>query len=54
MAIRNKPRDAAVFGIDLGKNLFHVCGLDAAGIPVQRATFRNPPARATAVTGLIS
>ena len=41
MAIRNKPRDAAVFGIDLGKNLFHVCGLDAAGTPVQRATFRR-------------
>lgn len=41
MAIRNKPRDAAVFGIDLGKNLFHVCGLDAAGNPVQRATFRR-------------
>ncbi len=27
MTIRNKPRDAAVFGVDLGKNLFHVCGL---------------------------
>jgi len=41
MTIRNKPRDAAVFGIDLGKNLFHVCGLDAAGRPIQRATFRR-------------
>lgn len=40
MTIRNKPRDAAVFGIDLGKNLFPVCGLDAAGAPIQRATFR--------------
>ncbi len=41
MTIRNKPRDAAVFGVDLGKNLFHVCGLDAAGAPIQRATFRR-------------
>ena len=41
MAIRNKPHDAAVFGIDLGKNLFHDCGLDAAGTQVQRATFRR-------------
>jgi transposase len=30
-----------VFGVDLGKNLFHVCGLDAVGAPVQRATFRR-------------
>ena len=22
--IRNAPRDAAVFGVDLGKNVFHV------------------------------
>ncbi len=41
MTIRNKPRDVAVFGIDLGKNLFHVCGLDATGAPIQRATFRR-------------
>lgn len=41
MTIRNKPRDAAVFGVDLGKNVFHVCGLDAAGTPIQRATFRR-------------
>lgn len=41
MTIRNKPRDAAVFGVDLGKNLFHVCGLDATGAPIQRATFRR-------------
>ncbi len=41
MTIRNRPRDAAVFGVDLGKNLFHVCGLDAAGAPIQRATFRR-------------
>jgi hypothetical protein len=41
MTIRNKPRDAAVFGVDLGKSLFHVCGLDAAGAPIQKATFRR-------------
>lgn len=41
MTIRNKPRDAAVFGVDIGKNVFHVCGLDASGSPVQRASFRR-------------
>src|SRR5579875_2898108 len=39
--MRNKPRDAAVFGIDIGKNVFHVCGLDGSGSPVQRASFRR-------------
>jgi hypothetical protein len=28
--IRNAPRDAAVFGVDLGKNIFHIVGLDMA------------------------
>jgi transposase len=32
--MRNKPRGAAVYGIDLGKNLFHVVGTDAEGRPV--------------------
>lgn len=41
MAIRNKPCDASVFGVDIGKNVFHVVGLDAAGKPIQRATFRR-------------
>ena len=41
MSIRNKPREAAVFGVDIGKNVFHVVGLDAAGQPIQRATFRR-------------
>ncbi len=27
----NKPRGAAVYGVDLGKNLFHVVGVDTAG-----------------------
>lgn len=40
MTIRNKHRDAAVFGIDIGKTLFHVVGLDATGAPIQKATFR--------------
>lgn len=41
MSLRNTPRDAAVFGIDIGKNVFHVVGLDRAGAPIQRATFRR-------------
>ena len=41
MTQRNKPRNAAVFGIDIGKNVFHVVGVDAAGVPIQRATFRR-------------
>jgi hypothetical protein len=39
--IRNAPKEAAVFGVDLGKNLFHVVGLDARGSVVQRAKFRR-------------
>jgi transposase len=30
-----------VFGIDIGKNLFHVVGLDGSGTPLQKATFRR-------------
>jgi transposase len=41
MHMRNKPREAAVIGVDIGKNLFHVVGLDATGAPVQKATFRR-------------
>jgi transposase len=41
MTVRNKPRPAAVFGVDIGKNLFHVVGLDAGGNPIQKATFRR-------------
>lgn len=36
--MRNKPAGAAVYGIDLGKNTFHVNGVDANGHPVQRVT----------------
>lgn len=41
MSIRNQPRDAAVFGIDIGKTVFHVVGLDAAHAPIQNARFRR-------------
>lgn len=39
--IRNAPRDAAVFGVDLGKNIFHVVGLDVRGAVLQRVKFRR-------------
>lgn len=39
--IRNKSRGAAVYGVDLGKNLFHVVGVDAAGQVIQKAKFRR-------------
>jgi transposase len=39
--LRDKPRDATVYGVDIGKNLFHLVGLDGSGQPVQRATFRR-------------
>ncbi len=41
MTQRNKPRDAAVFRIDIGKNTSDVVGLDGTGAPIQRATFRR-------------
>lgn len=36
--MRNKPVGAATYGIDLGKNTFHIVGIDASGCPVQRVT----------------
>jgi transposase len=39
--LRNKPHPAAVFGVDIGKNVFHVVGADAAGAVVQKAKFRR-------------
>jgi transposase len=39
--LRNAPRDAAVYGVDLGKTLFHVVGLDDNGTVVQRVKFRR-------------
>jgi transposase len=41
MTIRNQPRDAAVYGVDIGKNVFHVVGVDATGNPVQKVTLRR-------------
>ncbi|WIW50362.1 IS110 family transposase (plasmid) [Bradyrhizobium sp. 62B] len=41
MADRNLPRPAAVNGIDIGKNLFHVVGLSCDGTPVQKVRFRR-------------
>jgi transposase len=41
MGMRNQPRPANAFGIDIGKNIFHVVGLDAAGKPIQKASFRR-------------
>jgi transposase len=39
--IRNTPRGATVYGIDLGKNIFHVVGTDPTGNVVQRLKFRR-------------
>ncbi|HEX6609831.1 MAG TPA: IS110 family transposase [Hyphomicrobiaceae bacterium] len=41
MTVRNIPRPAAVFGIDIGKIVFHVVGLDQGGHPIQSARFRR-------------
>src|ERR1700710_2865092 len=41
MKLRNAPRPATAFGVDIGKNLFHVVGLDAGGTPIQKAMFRR-------------
>ena len=44
--IRNKSRGATVYGIDLGKNIFHVVGTDSAGNVVQRVKLRRDTLRA--------
>jgi transposase len=41
MTQRNKPRPASVFGIDIGKNIFHVVGVDQTGQPIQKVKFRR-------------
>jgi len=41
MSPRNAPRLATVYGVDTGKNVFHVVGLESGGEPVQRARFRR-------------
>ncbi len=39
--MRDKSQIAVVYGVDLGKNLFHVVGADATGQIVQKAKFRR-------------
>ena len=39
--IWNKPRGATVYGVDLGKNIFHVVSTDPAGNVIQRVKFRR-------------
>jgi transposase len=41
VAQRNKPRSANVFGIDIGKNIFHVVGMDELGHPIQKVRFKR-------------
>jgi transposase len=41
MPKRNVPRTAAVYGIDIGKNIFHVVALGSDGTIVQRLRFRR-------------
>lgn len=38
---RTIPQNAAVYGIDLGKNIFHVVGFDGTGAVVQRVKLRR-------------
>lgn len=37
--MRNQPRGAVVYGVDLGKTRFDVVGCDASGQPIQRVKF---------------
>jgi transposase len=39
--IRNVPKNAAVYSVDLGKNIFHVVGLDGSGAVIQRVKLRR-------------
>lgn len=39
--VRNKPRDADVYGVDIGKNIFHIVGVNADGMPIQRLRCRR-------------
>jgi transposase len=41
MAQRNNPKPASVFGIDIGKNVFHVVGMDESGLPIQKVRFKR-------------
>ena len=37
--MRNQPRGATVYGVDIGKTTYHVVGLDQQGKPIQHAKF---------------
>jgi transposase len=39
--MRNTPKGAAVYGVDIGKTRFDVVGLDAAGAVIERLKFRR-------------
>ena len=39
--MRNKPKCAAVYGVDIGKTRFDVAGLDATGAVIERLKFRR-------------
>lgn len=39
--MRTRPCNAAIYGIDLGKNTFHVVGTDTSGRIVQRITLNR-------------
>src|SRR5262245_61155260 len=41
--MRNQPRGAVTYGVDLGKTAFHIVGMDVQGRPVQRAKFSREP-----------
>ncbi len=41
MKEQNGSSRASVFGIDIGKNVFHVVGVDVGGQPVQKARFEG-------------
>ena len=39
--MRNKPRNADIYGVDIGKNIFHIVGVNADGMPIQRLRCRR-------------
>jgi len=41
---RNVPSSAAVYGVDIGKNILHVVGLRSEGVPVRKVRFRRDTA----------
>ena len=39
--MHHQPKICAVFGLDIGKTLFHVVGLDTSGAPLQKVKLRR-------------